>query len=75
MKTIGWNCRGMLSSMAVRELLDFQGRGQADLIFLSESHLNKIKAGELRCKLGFDSLFLVESDGKAGGLIILSERE
>ena len=70
MKILGWNCRGMLSNTAVRELLDLQKRTRADLIFLSESHLNNCKADELRHNLGFDSMFVVESDGKARGLTL-----
>ena len=65
----------MLSPTAVRELLQLQGRVRVELIFLSESHLNKIKADELCCKLGFDSMFLVESDGKAGGLVLFYRKE
>ena len=64
MKIIGWNCRGMLSPTAIRELLDFQGRVKADVIFLSESHLNTTKATELRVKLGFDRFHIVDSDGR-----------
>lgn len=75
MKTIAWNCRGMLSPTAVRELLELQGRIRAELIFLLDSHLNKIKADELCCKLGFDSMFLVESDGKAGCLVLFHQKE
>ena len=70
MKILGWNCRGMLSTTAVRELLDLQERVRADLIFLSESHLNNCKANELRRVLSFDSMFVVESDGRAGGLVL-----
>ena len=33
MKILGWNCRGMLSPTAVRELLELQHRTKADLIF------------------------------------------
>ena len=60
----------MLSNTAVRELLDLQERTRAYLIFLSESHLNNSKADELRHNLGFDSMFVVESDGKADGLVL-----
>ena len=60
----------MLSHTAVREHLDLQERTRADLVFLSESHLNKCKADELHRVLNFDSMFVVESDGRAGGLVI-----
>lgn len=43
---------------------------KADVIFLSESHLNKVKAIELRVKLGFDLFHIVESDGRSGGLVL-----
>ena len=43
---------------------------KAELIFLSESHLNKCKADELHRVLNFESMFVVESDGQAGGLVL-----
>lgn len=70
MKTLAWNCRRMLSSTAVRELLDFQGQLRADVVFLFESHLNKAKVIELKSKLGFDLLNIVESDGRSCGLVM-----
>ena len=70
MRNLGWNCRGMLSPTVVRELLELQHRTKVDLIFLSESHLNKCKADEVRCFLSFDSMIVVESDGRAGDLVL-----
>ena len=70
MKILGWNCCGMLSHTAVHELLDLKGLIRTDLVFLSESHLNKCKADELRRVLNFDSMYVVESDGRAGGLVM-----
>lgn len=70
MKTLAWNCRGMQSATEDRELLDLQGRVRADVVFLSESHLNKAKAEDLKVKLGFDFFHLVESDGRSGGLVM-----
>ncbi|XP_073355253.1 uncharacterized protein [Aegilops tauschii subsp. strangulata] len=70
MKTLAWNCRGLLSPTAIQELLDLQGRLRADVVFLSESHLNNDKAEALRVKLGFDLFHLVASDGRAGGLVL-----
>ena len=70
MKLISWNCRGMLLPTAIRELLDLQGRVKADVIFLSEFHLNTAKATELRVKLGFDRFHIVDSDGRSGGLAL-----
>ena len=41
---------------------------KADVVFLSESHLNKDKVEALRVKLGFDFFHLVSSDGHCDGL-------
>ena len=70
MRILGWKCHGMLSPTAVRELLELQQRTKADLIFLSESDLNKCKADELGRSLSFDSMIVVESDGRAVGLVL-----
>lgn len=70
MKILAWNCRGMVAATAVRELLELQERVGADVIFLSESHLNIEKAGELWVKLGFDLVHEVASDGRSGGLAL-----
>ena len=37
---------------------------------MSESHLNKDNANELKVKLGFDFIHIVESDGRSGGLVL-----
>jgi exonuclease III len=44
MRILAWNCRGLASARAVRSLLDIQRREKPDVIFLSESHLGKVKA-------------------------------
>jgi hypothetical protein len=39
--------------------------------FLSETHLEKPRAENLRRKLGFDHSIIFESDGQSGGLLML----
>src|SRR4051812_25147739 len=70
MKTLAWNCRGMFSTTAVRELVDLHERVKADVIFLSESHLNKARAEQVCGKLGLDRFHIFESDGRSGGLVL-----
>lgn len=53
MKILGWNCRGMQSATTVRSLLDLQEHARLDVLFLSESRLNKNSAESLHRKLGF----------------------
>ena len=71
MKLLVWNCRGMASAAAKRSLLDIQKQVWPDVIFLSESHLNKVKAEKLTKRLGLDSFECSESDGLAGGLLLM----
>ena len=46
-----------------------------EIVFLSGTHLNKVKAEELRCKLGFDDMHVEESDRRAGGLLMFYNKE
>jgi hypothetical protein len=42
-----------------------------DVFFLSGTHLEKVRAENLRRKLGFDHSIIFESDGQSGGLLML----
>ena len=74
MKTLSWNCRGMSSAAAERALLDIQKQWGPDVIFLSETHLNKATAGKLRRKLKMDCMEVHESNGASGGLLLFWRR-
>jgi hypothetical protein len=74
MKTLAWNCRGMLAATAVCELLELQERVVADVLFLLESHLNREKVETLRVKMGFDEVHVVESDGRSGDLTLFCNK-
>lgn len=39
------------------------------MIFLSETLMGKVKAENLKRRLGFDNFFIIESDGRSGGLL------
>ena len=71
MKILSWNCRGLASAQAVRALVDIQKHEKPDVLFLSETHLGKVKAEELRRRLGCDHYIIHESDGRSGGLLLL----
>ena len=75
MRILAWNCCGLASARAVRALLEIQKRENLDVIFLSESHLGKVKAEKLRRRVGFDHLLLHESDGRSGGLLLMWKKE
>lgn len=71
MKILVWNCQGLASTRAVRALLEIQKREKPDVLFLSETHLGKTKAENLKRRLGCDHLIIHESDGRSGGLLML----
>jgi len=75
MKLLAWNCRGLSSPRAVRSLLEVQKRINPDVFFLSETHLDKVKADNVRRRAGFDHLIIHESDGRSGGLLLLWKEE
>ena len=68
---LGWNCRGMRQSRAVRALLDVQKFYKPDVLFLSETHLSDARAERLMRKLGFQERLVDPSDGRAGGLLMM----
>jgi exonuclease III len=41
MRILSWNCRGLKKAAAIRALLDVVNRRSPDIIFLSETHLDK----------------------------------
>lgn len=75
MKILAWNCRGLASLRAVRALLEVQKREKPDILFLSETHLGKAKAENLRRRLGCDKFIIHKSDGRSGGLLLLWKKE
>ena len=64
----------LASARAVRALRDIQKRERPDVLFLSETHLDKVKAEELRRKLLCDHCIIVESDGRSGGAVNVMEK-
>src|SRR4051812_10930588 len=76
MKTIAWNCRGILGAPTVRSLLDIQRCHEPDVFFLSETHLDEEKAEAVRKKLRMDHMIVSPSpDGRKGGLLLTWKKE
>jgi hypothetical protein len=65
----------MQKPSAVRSLLSIQERLKPDVLFLSEAHLGKVKAENLRKRLRFDKMLVSESDGRSGGLVMFWNKE
>jgi exonuclease III len=70
MSIISWNCRGLGNLRSVRELCRLVKQKKPILVFLMETKLRKEKMENVRCKLGFSSMFVVDSVGRSGGLAL-----
>jgi hypothetical protein len=61
--------------MVVRSLSDLREHLRPDILFLSETHLNKESTKSLRCKLGYDFMCIDESDGRSRGLVLFWNKD
>ncbi|KAL8536504.1 hypothetical protein ACS0TY_011922 [Phlomoides rotata] len=66
---LGWNCMGLGHPAAIPTLCELVRACRPDVIFLSEmlSHNNKIE--EIRCRLGYECAFAVNSVDRSGAPI------
>jgi hypothetical protein len=65
----------MKKTSAVRALQTLLERIRPNIIFLSETHFKKQKAGNLKRRFNFDELEIWESDGRAGGLLMMCNND
>jgi hypothetical protein len=75
MKILGLNCHGLVGAAAVIALADLQKRRGADVLFLSETHLDNWPAECLCRKLNMDHKIVLTCDGRSGGLLLLWKKE
>nr|DAD34711.1 TPA_asm: hypothetical protein HUJ06_005351 [Nelumbo nucifera] len=66
-----WNCQGLGNPRAVRALRELIHSRKPDVIFLIETlvHVNKIE--EIRIHIGFADAFVVDREGRGGGIAFL----
>jgi exonuclease III len=74
MKIGGWNGRGCGNGPAVRGLLALQKKEDPDVLFLSETKLDKKGIEKIKYKLGFPNVVFKECEGKSGGLAMFWKR-
>jgi hypothetical protein len=68
---LSWNCRGLGNPQAVRDLHHLVKEKKPTLVFLMETKFFNKNCDFLRIKLGYDFMFVVDSVGRSGGLILL----
>ena len=70
MNILSWNCRGLGNLRTIRDLCLLIKEKRPSLVFLMETKLRSKKMDLIRCKLGFNNLFVVDCVGKGGGLAL-----
>jgi hypothetical protein len=73
MRLGGWNCRSMGNGLAVRGFLALQ-KEDPDVLFLSETKLDKKGIEKLKYKLGMPHVVFKECEGRSGGLAMFWKR-
>jgi exonuclease III len=74
MRILAWNCRGLGNSAAVLALLDVKRRNSPEVVFLSETHLDRYSAECLGRRLSMDFSIIQPSDCRKGGVIMFSRK-
>jgi exonuclease III len=70
MKICGWNGWGVGNGPAVRGLCDLINKEDPDVLFLSETKMDRRRIKGLRWKLGRPNVIVKDSVGQSGGLAL-----
>jgi exonuclease III len=70
MTFLSWNCWGLGSLRAIRDLCQLAKKNKARILFLMEAKCSKARVEVVRVKLGFAGAFIVDHVGRSGGLAL-----
>lgn len=70
MISICWNCRGIRAASTVKELKELIYNFKPHLVFLSETKAKKNRMQNIKRRLNFDDMFVVDCIGRSGGLCL-----
>ncbi|KAL9440617.1 hypothetical protein AB3S75_019313 [Citrus x aurantiifolia] len=71
MSILSWNCRGLGHPRTVQVLVDLVRNKRPCFVFLIETLCNKNRLEQIKTKIGFDGLLVVDRVGRGGGLAFL----
>ncbi|XP_071918974.1 uncharacterized protein [Coffea arabica] len=75
MRAVVWNCRGSGSPLTVSQLEEVVRLHSPELVFLAETKNKKFVMNKIRMRLRYDSLFVVDPIGRAGGLAVIWRKD
>jgi hypothetical protein len=70
MSFLSWNCRGLGQSPTIQELACLVHKFCPKVVFISETRQQSYRVNNLWFRLGFNKAFIVDSQGKGGGLVL-----
>ena len=70
MSIIVWNCRGLGNLWTVTELEVVIRAKDPSVLFLAETWADEARLKEIKRKIEFDNLFIVERNNRGGGLAL-----
>ncbi|KAK1619807.1 hypothetical protein QYE76_025324 [Lolium multiflorum] len=75
MKAIAYNCRGLGNQPAVQGLLELQKAEDLDILFLSETKLDRERMKRIKVLLGMPNMEAKDCEGRSGGLALLWKKD
>uniref|UniRef100_A0A803PDL7 Reverse transcriptase domain-containing protein n=1 Tax=Cannabis sativa TaxID=3483 RepID=A0A803PDL7_CANSA len=71
MNILSWNCRGLGPPWTIQFLKDLVGQKKPMIVFLCETLCDKKKVEIVSRQLGFEGCYVVEAQGRSGGISLL----
>jgi exonuclease III len=75
MIVISWNCQGLGNPQTMRDLHRMVKVKYPTVVFLMETKMRQEKMERIRCMMGFNNLFVVDSVAKSGSLALFWKEE
>lgn len=75
MSCLAWNCRGLANPRAIRFLKEIIHQLRPNIVFLSETFVNKKRIESICKTVHFAGCFVVESQRHGGGLALMWKNE
>jgi hypothetical protein len=68
MSILSWNCQELGQPQTVQELVRLVRAHCPNIVFLSKTRQQKERVSHIRTRIGMNKCFIVDGQGKGGGL-------